>query len=116
MSKKLDEIETKRIVSKFNPSELRKCIESDLHVDEVMKKLNLSSKQTLRKHLLRLMNEDKKYYDIRGLAERNVNPTVHKNGILRLNLEGFSINDQEILPGDSFEMSFEENRIILTKI
>ncbi len=116
MAKSGDATTGKRIVSKYQPNELRKCISENLHVDAVLKRLKIANKQTLRKHLHRLMNEDKAFYDIHGLSERNANPTVHKNGILRLNLEKILLNGKEIVAGDAFEMTTEENKIILTMV
>ncbi len=117
MSKKDDSGEKKkRIVSKYNPDALRQCVLEGMSAENIMEKLSVKNKPTLRKHLLRLMQEDKQFYEINGLEERSAHPTVNKQGVLRLNLSGLVMEDKTVESGDSFTLSVEGNQIILTRV
>ena len=98
---------------RYNPEKLRKMIEGGKSAKEITKEFKISP-YTLREHLMMLQDLDKKIYVIKGLfnysQEREVK--VKKEGIIfskeMLEETGFS-------PGDCFEMTVEEDRIILKK-
>jgi len=99
---------------RYNPDKLRKMIEDGKTVKEILKEFKISP-YTLREHLTMLQELDKKVYVIKGLFDHHETekPSVRKEGIV------FS---KEILekigfePGDSFEMSVEEGKIILKRV
>ena len=105
-----------RIESRYQPGLLRQCVNEGLPADAMMERLGVQHKQTLRKHLLRLMAEDKTFYDIEGLFLRGSNlPKVNPKGRLTLNLRGMVIAGQEVADGDIFQVRVEEDRIVLTR-
>lgn len=105
-----------RIESRYQPGLLRQCINEGLSADAMMERLGVLHVQTLRKHLLRLMNEEKQYFDIEGLFRRGSNlPKVNPKGRLTINLRGMVIAGQEVQDGDLFQVRVEEDRIVLTR-
>lgn len=119
MSKKeasQQENESSRIESRYQPGLLRQCINEGLSLDEMMDRLDVQHKNTLRKHILRLMDEDKTFYDIENLFSRSSNmPKVNPKGRLTLNLRGMVIGGQKVEHGDVFKMHVEEDQIIITR-
>lgn len=118
MAKKPETTETEstRIESRYQPGLLRQCISENLSADSMMERLRILHKQTLRKHLHRLMAEDKTFYDIEGLFLRGSNlPKINPKGRLTLNLRGIIIAGQEVQDGDLFQVRVEEDQIILTR-
>ena len=118
MAKKPETAETEstRIESRYQPGLLRQCISENLSAESMMERVGILHKQTLRKHLLRLMAEDKTFYDIEGLFLRGSNlPKVNPKGRLTINLRGVIIAGQEVADGDIFQVRVEEDRIILTR-
>ena len=118
MAKKPETTETEstRIESRYQPGLLRQCISENLSADSMMERVGILHKQTLRKHLLRLMAEEKKFIEIDGLFQRGSNlPKVNPKGRLTLNLRGMVIAGQEVADGDIFQVRVEEDRIVLTR-
>lgn len=119
MAKKRDIAEAEgstRIESRYQPGLLRQCITEGLSADAMLERLGIGHKPTLRKHLLRLMAEDKTFYDIEGLFLRGSNlPKVNPKGRLTLNLRGVIIAGHEVQDGDLFQVRVEEDRIVLTR-
>jgi hypothetical protein len=99
---------------RYDPDKLRAMIEAGKTAREIIKEFNISP-YTLREHLTMLQELDKKVYIVKGLFDRpdKDKPKVPKEGIVFskevLNKTGFE-------PGDAFEMTVEEDRIILKKI
>lgn len=105
-----------RIESRYQPGLLRQCINEGLSADAMMERLGVLHRSTLRKHLHRLMAEDKAFYDIEGLFLRGSSmPKVNPKGRLTLNLRGMVIAGQEVQEGDLFQVRVEEDRIVLTR-
>ena len=98
---------------RYDPDKLRKMIEEGKTAKEITKEFKISP-YTLREHLVMLQNLDNKIYVIKGLFNYSKveESKVKKEGIVfskeMLEKTGFS-------PGDCFEMSVEEDRIILKK-
>ncbi len=99
---------------RYNPDRLREMIEAGMSAREITKEFKISP-YTLREHLMMLQNLDKKIYIIKGLFTYSPEKTstVKKEGIVFskeiLEKAGFT-------PGDAFEMTVEEDQIILKKI
>ena len=99
---------------RYNPDRLREMIEEGRTAKEIIKEFNISP-YTLREHLTMLQELDKKVYIIDGLFDFSdkEKPKIRKEGIVfsreLLDKTGFE-------PGDAFEMTVEEDRIILKKI
>ncbi|MBS3779367.1 MAG: AbrB/MazE/SpoVT family DNA-binding domain-containing protein [Desulfovermiculus sp.] len=98
----------------YRPDKLLELIKQGKTAKEIMKELAIS-RWSLKEHLLMLQHRDKKYYEIPGLHEdeREKHPSYTREGIIfspnMLDKTGFK-------PGDRFEMTVEEDKIILTKI
>lgn len=105
-----------RIESRYQPGLLRQFISEGLTADAMMERLEVKNMQTFRKHLLRLMAEDKTFYEVDGLYQRGSSmPKVNPKGRLTLNLRGIIIAGQEVAEGDLFQVRVEEDQIILTR-
>lgn len=105
-----------RIESQYQPGLLRQCIADGLSLDEMMVRLSILHKSTLRKHILRLMDEDKTFYDIDNLFSRSSNlPKVNPKGRLTLNLRGMIIGGETVKANDVFKVHVEEDRITITR-
>ena len=118
MGKKITtpEGETTKIESRYQPGMLRQCIADNLSADAMMKHLGILNKSTLRKHLLRLMADDKVFYDIENLFNRSSSmPKVNPKGRLTLNLRGIILAGQEVADGQLFNVRVEPDHIVITR-
>jgi len=99
---------------RYNPDRLREMIEAGMTAKEITKEFKVSP-YTLREHLMMLQDLDKKIYIIKGLFNysQEKETKVRKEGIVFskeiLDKTGFN-------PGDAFEMTVEDDQIILKKI
>jgi hypothetical protein len=98
---------------RYDPDKLRKMIEEGKTAKEITQEFQISP-YTLREHLVMLQNLDKKIYVIKGLfdysqAEKS---KVKKEGIV---FSKEMLEKTNFSPGDCFEMTVEEDRIILKK-
>ena len=98
---------------RYNPDKLREMIAKGKTAKEITKEFKISP-YTLREHLMMLQELDQKIYVIKGLFNYSLKEEskVKKEGIIftkeMLEKTGFT-------PGDCFEMSVEEDRIILKR-
>ena len=99
---------------RYDPDKLRKMIEEGKTAKDILAEFQISP-YTLREHLTMLQELDKRVYIIKGLFDHSdkEKPKVRKEGIVfskaLLDKTGFE-------PGDAFEMTVEDDRIILKKI
>jgi hypothetical protein len=99
---------------RYNPDKLREMIEQGKTAKEITKEFKISP-YTLREHLVMLQDLDKKIYVVEGLFDysQDEKPKVKKEGIVfskeMLEKTGFSL-------GDCFEMTVEQDRIVLKRI
>jgi len=99
---------------RYDPDRLRDMIEKGMTAKEITKEFKISP-YTLREHLVMLQELDRKIYVIKGLFDysKEEEPKIKKEGIVfskeMLKKTGFS-------PGDAFEMTVEEDRIVLKKV
>jgi hypothetical protein len=99
---------------RYDPDKLRNMIEDGKTAKEIQEAFSISP-YTLREHLVMLQELDKKVYVVKGLfgPSREEKPKVKTEGIVFskaiLEKTGFE-------PGDAFEMTVEDDRIILKKI
>jgi hypothetical protein len=106
----------KKFESRYNPKLLRECINEGMHADEIMEKLEIKHRQTLKQHILKLINDDKYFYEVKGLYLKTSNrPRVNKKLELKIYLEKVDLQDMQIEYGDEFRVSVEDGKIILTK-
>ncbi len=99
---------------RYDPDKLRKMIEKGMNAKEITKEFKISP-YTLREHLVMLQELDKKIYVVEGLFDysKKEKLNVKKEGIVfsnkMLKKTGFS-------PGDAFEMTVKDDKLILKKI
>ena len=98
----------------YDPDKLREMIAKGMTAKEITNEFKISP-YTLREHLVMLQNLDKKIYVIKGLFDYSQveKSKIKKEGIVfskeMLAKTGFA-------PGDAFEMTVEDDQIILKKI
>lgn len=118
MSKKHEtQNEKKKIESRYNPSLLRECIQEGLDANQILERLEIKHRQTLKQHILKLINDDKVLYEVRGLYLKSSNrPRVNKKFELKINLAKVDLKEMTLKEGDEFSVSVESEMIILTKV
>lgn len=125
MSKKNDSVamdvqegsDKKKIESKYNPSLLRECIFGGMTASEIMSKMDVKHRQTLKQYVLKLMSDDKTYYEVKGLYLKNSRrPKVNNKMELKIYLKSLDLQGMSIGEGDEFSILVEDQKIILTKV
>ncbi|MCB9480392.1 MAG: AbrB/MazE/SpoVT family DNA-binding domain-containing protein [Desulfobacteraceae bacterium] len=102
--------------TKYDPDKLRELINEGKNAKEIMKELKIA-RYTLNEHLLMLQRQDKKIYNIEGLFDFS-EERKQKNKVRKY--EGIYISPKvleqsELEPGDTYEVSIEKGKIILKK-
>ena len=109
--------EKKRPESKYNASLLRECIKEGLDAKSIMEKMNITHKPTLKHFVLKLISQDRQFYDIKGLyLKSSSRPYVNKKGEVRFNVNKLDLGSLEVNEGDEFAVTVEDGKIILTVI
>ena len=109
--------EKKRPESKYNASLLRECIKEGLDAKSIMEKMNITHKPTLKHFVLKLISQDRQFYDIKGLyLKSSSRPYVNKKGEVRFNVNKLDLCSLEVNEGDEFAVTVEDGKIILTVI
>ncbi|MYL84055.1 hypothetical protein GTA51_13045 [Desulfovibrio aerotolerans] len=125
MSKKTDNTsgdvqevsEKKKVESKYNPSILRECITTNMDASDIMVKMGITHRQTLKQYVLKLMSDDRTFYEVKGLYLKNSRrPKVNNKFELKLYLKSLDLQGLVITEGDEFSVSVENEMIILTKV
>ncbi len=103
--------------SYYNGSKLKECIEKGMNAQQIMHSLDIKNKQTLEAHLLRLMQEQKKFYEIPGMAgSRTRNPKISSKGELKLSANMLENAGSTFKAGDCFVVEATGDGIVLRKI
>ena len=109
--------EKKKIESKYNASLLRECIFAGMTASEIMGKMGVTHRQTLKQYVLKLMSDDRTFYEVKGLYLKNSRrPKVNNKLELKLYLKSLDLQGLVINEGDEFSVSVENEMIILTKV
>jgi hypothetical protein len=104
--------------SKYDPNLLREMCEQNVDAQTALKKLNLSSLQSLRQHLMRLSVEDQILRTLPGLYTR-------ASSLVRITKQGLKISPKKLeitgidLPVNTeFKVEYDENEgtILLTRV
>lgn len=107
----------KKIESKYNPSLLRECIFGGMIASEIMAKMDIKNRQTLKQYVLKLMSDDKTYYEVKGLYLKNSRrPKVNNKMELKIYLKSIDLQGLVVNDGDEFSVLVEDEKIILTKV
>lgn len=113
----IDGVDEKRFESKYNASQLREAVLSGDTADQLMEKFSIKHRQTLKQYILKLISDDRTYYDVKGLYMKNTRrPKVNKNGVIKLYLKDLDLGEMKLNEHDEFAVSTDERRIILEKI
>lgn len=99
---------------RYDPDRLREMIAQGKTAKEITKEFKISP-YTLREHLVMLQNLDKKIYVINGLFDYSQveESKIKKEGIV---FSKEMLEQTAFTPGDAFEMTVEDDQIILKKI
>jgi len=125
MSKKTDStivdgegpVEKKKLESKYNPTILRDCIQKKMDSSEIMAMLGVTHRQTLKHYVLKLMSDDKTYYEVKGLYLKNSSrPKVNKKLEVKIYLKNLDLQGMDVVEGDEFTVTVQDNTITLTKV
>ena len=115
--KNADESKKKAFESKFDEKTLREMILAGKTADEIQEALGVISKQSLRQHVLKLINRDRKFYEIPGLYVRNLKrPMINFKGELRITKNMLDFPGSTYARNDQFEIEADNERIVLTRI
>lgn len=107
----------KKIESKYNHSLLRECIFGGMTASEIMAKMDVKHRQTLKQYVLKLMSDDKTYYEVKGLYLKNSRrPKVNNKMELKIYLKSIDLQGLVVNDGDEFSVLVEDEKIILTKV
>jgi len=106
----------KMFESKFDEKKLREMVTAGDNADKIQQSLGIASKQSLRQHVLKLINIDRQFYDVPGLYVRNQKmPMINFKGELRLTVK--MLDDGNFKHGDKFEIEQMDNsKIVLARI
>lgn len=103
--------------SKYDAQKLRDLIQSGASADQIQKELGVVSRQSLRQHILKLINTDRQFYDVPNLYVRNVaRPQVNFKGEVRLTKKMLDFPGTTYKHGDQFEIDIDNERIVMTRI
>jgi len=109
--------EKKKIESKYNPSLLRECIFNGMDASEIMLKMDVKHRQTLKQYVLKLMSDDKTYYEVKGLYLKNSRrPKINNKMELKIYLKNLDLQGLVVNEDDEFSILVEDGKIILTKV
>jgi hypothetical protein len=103
--------------STYQADKLRECIKAGLNARSIMEKLGVKSKQVLKQHVLKLIQEDKVFYEILGLYEKG-GTTIRATpkGELKIGPSVLKAQGADVSPGDEFHLSVDGDIIILSKV
>jgi hypothetical protein len=103
--------------STYQADKLRDCIKKGFSARMIMDKQNIKSKQVLKQHVLKLIQEDKEFYEISGLYEKG-GRTIRATPKGELKIGPSVLKAQGIIvhPGDEFHLSVDGKSVILQKI
>lgn len=85
---------------------------------EIMQEMNIKNHPTFNNLMLKLMDTDKKYYQVRDTKSRKiVKPATVKIGKRNtLTLSSKVLDQSDFNPGDTFVVKFTKNKITLSII
>ena len=103
--------------STYQADKLREAIKSGMNAREIMDALDIKSKQVMKQHCLKLIQEDKVYYDIPGLYEkgtRNIKATP--KGEIKIGPSVLKSQGADVAPGAEFYLTVDGDSIILSRV
>ncbi|WP_029459557.1 hypothetical protein [Solidesulfovibrio alcoholivorans] len=107
----------KKTESKFDPQVLRQMVKDGLNAAEIMIRLQLKTRQTLKQHIAKLIQIDRQLYEVKGLyLKDSKRPRINQFGFLKINMKVQDLGDLKIEEGDQFNVEVLDGKIILTKL
>ena len=104
--------------TKYDLINFRDLVVAGKSKTEIMKDMDIKNHPTFNNLMLKLMDEDKKYYQVKEpkktKQKRQVTAKIGKNQTLSLSSKVLSASDFK--PGDTFTVKIFKNRINLTLI
>ena len=109
------------IKTKYDLGNFRELVTAGKSKTEIMKEMDIKNHPTFNTLRMRLMNEDKKYYQIKE-SERPKQPEqkrlekvkIGKNKTISISSR--ILSDSSFNPGDTFTVRFFKTRIIMTLV
>lgn len=112
-----DQQSKKKLESKYDAKLLRQLVKDGLDATQIMQKMSIRHKQTLKQYILKLISTDRVLYEVKDLYTKDSKrPRVNQTGFLRINLNAHDLGDIEVNEGDEYSVEVIGNQIILTKI
>lgn len=105
--------------SKFDENRLRECItQKIMNAEQIKAELGIASMQSLRQHILKLINIDRQFYEVPGLYVRGKQrlPMINFKGEVRLTKAMIAFEGSTYAHNDRFEVEADNERIILTRV
>ena len=103
--------------STYQADKLREAIKANLSARSIMEKLGVKSKQVLKQHVLKLIQEDKEFYEIHGLYEKGgTRIRATPKGELKIGPSVLKSQGAAVASGDEFHLSVDGDVIILSKV
>ncbi len=104
--------------TKYDLEKLRELVVSGNGKTEIMKEMDIKNATTFNNLILKLMDEDKKYYQLKEprktRQKKSVSVKIGKNNTLSLSSKVLS--GSAFKPGDAFTVKIFKNRINLTLV
>ena len=103
--------------STYQADKLRELIKQGKNAREIMTTLDIKSKQVMKQHCLKLIQEDHQFYEIPGLYEkgtRNIKTTP--KGEIKIGPSVLKAQGADVQPGDEFFLTVDGDNIILSKV
>ena len=104
--------------TKYSLSKFRESVVAGKSKTEIMEAMNIKNHPTFNNLMLKLMDEDKKYYQVKEPAKvkqtKQLTVKVGKNQTLTLSSK--ILSSSAFKAGDTFTVKFFKNRINLTLV
>lgn len=104
--------------TKYDLDNFRELVVAGNSKTEIMKSMDIKNHPTFNNLMLKLMDEDKKYYQVKepkkARQKKQVTAKIGKNQTLSLSSKILSGSDFK--PGDTFNVKIFKNRINLTLV
>lgn len=104
--------------TKYDANKLRELVLAGKTADEIQKEMEVVSRQSLRQWILKLIQTDKRFYEVPGLYVRGTTkyPMVNFKGDIRLTKKMLEFSGSTYKHGDQFEIEADNEKIILTRL
>ncbi len=107
----------RKMESKYDPRILRQLVKEGLDASQIMDRMGIKHRQTLKQYILKLISTDRVLYEVKDLyLKDSKRPKVNQQGILKINLKVHDLGDVQVNEGDEFSVEIIEGKIVLTKI